>query len=466
MLNTIEEALEQLRAGRPVLVTDDADRENEGDAILAAELAHAHWIGWMVRHTSGYLCAPMTEERADRLGLPLMWPASQDPLRTRYTVSVDAAEGITTGIDAAQRARTARVLAAEGSGPGDLVRPGHVLPLRARRGGVLTRRGHTEAAVDLARLAGLAPVGVIGELVGDDGMCLRSAAIAELGRVEGLAVITIDQLARWRTVHDPVADKDPRESAEERIDADRIGGELGVDGLSESPEVRVHAVASATLPTRHGVFTMTGYRDELTGDEHVLLVPAAGTAADDGGPTWVRVHSECLTGDALGSLRCDCGDQLAAAQEHVARHGGAIVLLRGHEGRATGLLNKIAAYHAQDGGLDTVDAQTHLGLPVDAREYGAAVAILADAGVSRVRLLTNNPEKVEALQAGGLDVTMSPLEVPARPEDLFYLRTKRDRMGHVLTLPGGDVGAVMPSDDARHLVGSTELVHSTEGDPS
>ena len=407
MLNTIEEALAELRSGRPVLVADDADRENEGDAILAAELADPRWVGWMVRHTSGYLCAPMTDEHADQLGLPLMWPANQDPLRTRYTVAVDAASGITTGIDAAQRARTARVLASATSTSADLVRPGHVLPLRARAGGVLERRGHTEAAVDLARLAGLEPVGLIGELVGEDGMCLRTDSIAELARTEDLAFVTIDQLAQWRLSHDPA-------------------------DTTAAP--RVTALASAELPTRHGQFTMTGYRDNLTGAEHVLLMSDKGIHPDDGGPAWVRVHSECLTGDALGSLRCDCGDQLAAAQAHVNEHGGAIILLRGHEGRATGLLNKIAAYRAQDGGLDTVDAQTHLGLPIDAREYGAAVAILADAGVSAVRLLTNNPAKVDALREGGLEVTMSPLEIPARPEDERYLRTKRDRMGHLLAL--------------------------------
>ncbi|MDO4413196.1 3,4-dihydroxy-2-butanone-4-phosphate synthase [Cutibacterium sp.] len=418
MLNSIEEALAELRAGRPVLVSDDADRENEGDAILAAELADQRWVGWMVRHTSGYLCAPMTEQHADQLGLPLMWPASQDPLRTRYTVAVDAASGITTGIDAAQRARTARVLASATSTPADFVRPGHVLPLRARCGGVLERRGHTEAAVDLTRLAGLQPVGLIGELVGDDGMCMRTEAICQLARTEGLAFITIDQLAKWRLAHD---------SAD----------------VTSTP--RVTAFVSAELPTRYGHFTMTGYRDNLTGAEHILLVSDKGVAADDGGPAWVRVHSECLTGDALGSLRCDCGDQLAAAQAHISKHGGAIILLRGHEGRATGLLNKIAAYRAQDGGLDTVDAQTHLGLPIDAREYGAAVAILADTGISAVRLLTNNPAKSEALRKGGLEVTMSPLEIPPRPEDVRYLRTKRDRMGHVLALDH-DVSAITTSN--------------------
>lgn len=275
MLNTIEEVLAELRAGRPVLVTDDADRENEGDAILAAELADPRWVGWMVRHTSGYLCAPMTEERADQLDLPLMWPASQDPLRTRYTVAVDAAHGITTGIDAVQRARTARVLADPSSTPSDLVRPGHVLPLRARAGGVLERRGHTEAAVDLARLAGLEPVGLIGELVGDDGMCLRADAIADLARTEGLALTTIDQLAQWRQAHDP-------------------GPAV--------PTQRVTALASAHLPTRHGQFAITGYRDNCTGVEHVLLVGEKGIDADDGGPAWVRCTRNVSPGTPWG--RC------------------------------------------------------------------------------------------------------------------------------------------------------------------
>lgn len=300
---------------------------------------------------------------------------------------------------------------------------------------MLERRGHTEAAVDLARLAGLEPVGLIGELVGDDGMCLRADAIADLARADGLAFITIDQLAQWRRAHDPAPTTAPQ---------------------------RVTALASAHLPTQYGQFTITGYRDNLTGAEHVLLIGEHGIDADDGGPAWVRVHSECLTGDALGSLRCDCGDQLAAAQQHVCRHGGAIILLRGHEGRATGLLNKIAAYRAQDGGLDTVDAQTHLGLPVDAREYGAAVAILADVGITNIRLLTNNPAKIEALRQGGLEVTMTPLETRARPEDERYLRTKRDRMGHVLALR-----------DSPHEFSTQPLSHdgvtpafSTQGDQS
>ncbi|AXE38225.1 3,4-dihydroxy-2-butanone-4-phosphate synthase [Acidipropionibacterium virtanenii] len=404
---TIEEALAQVRAGRPVLVLDDETRENEGDAILAAGTAGAEWVGWMVRHTSGYLCAPMTEERADRLGLPLMWPSSQDPLRTRYTVSVDAATGTTTGISAAERAATARTLAGPDAQSTDFIRPGHILPLRARDGGVLERRGHTEAAVDLARLAGLEPVGLIGEIVDDAGACLRTPDVLALGAREHLCVITIEQLAAWRRDH---------------------------DDLPAAPAARVTAGDEAVLPTRHGEFRVTGYRDHLTGAEHLLLIPSTGLGADDGGAPWVRVHSECLTGDALGSLRCDCGEQLSRSMDQVARHGGAVILLRGQEGRGVGLINKIAAYHAQDGGLDTVDAQTALGLPVDAREYGAAVAVLAGLGVSAVRLLTNNPAKIASLRRAGIEVDPRPLQIPPRPEDIAYLRTKRDRMGHLIEL--------------------------------
>lgn len=406
---TIDQALDELRAGRPVLVLDDENRENEGDAIMAASRADAHWVGWMIRHTSGYLCAPMTEERADRMGLPLMWPENQDPLRTRYTVSVDASEGTTTGIGAGERAHTCRVLADPASTPGSFVRPGHILPLRARPGGVLERRGHTEAAVDLTRLAGLDPVGVIGELVDDEGRCLRTPQVLEVGQRANLCVITIDELAHWRQDHD--------------------------DRLPAVPPSRVSAGQPATLPTESGVFTLTCYADHATGAEHLLMVPARGVQADDGGPSWVRVHSECLTGDALGSLRCDCGEQLHSAMEKVSRHGGAVILLRGQEGRGVGLFNKIAAYHAQDNGLDTVDAQTALGLPIDAREYRAASAILADMGLSSVRLMTNNPAKTDSLRRAGCRVEQVPLEVPAHPEDLRYLITKRDRMGHSLAIP-------------------------------
>ncbi len=392
--STVAEALEALRTGRPVLVTDDADRENEGDVVLAAEGLRTEWVAWAVRHTSGYLCAPMPDEVADRLELPLMVERPEDPLRTAYTVSVDAREGVTTGISAADRARTARLLANPECGPRDLVRPGHVLPLRARPGGVLERRGHTEAAVDLCRLAGLAPVAVIGELVDDDGSMMRRPAVLDLGAVKGLPVITIAELVVHRLRHD-----------------------------------RVEHVTTTSLPTRYGPFTAHGFRDRLNGAEHVALVGPNGL----GDRPLVRVHSECLTGDVFGSLRCDCGAQLRTALEMVAAEGGCVVYLRGHEGRGVGLLDKLRAYAVQDGGADTVDAQLALGLPVDAREYGAASAILMALGVGSVRLLSNNPAKSGGLRAGGILVSeVVPLRTAPTTTNARYLRTKRDRMGHTL----------------------------------
>lgn len=400
----IERALQELRAGRPVLVTDDEDRENEGDAILAAQTLTDDWMGWTIRHTSGYLCAPVTEEIADRLDLPLMVPDSADRFRTAYTVSVDATRGVTTGISAVDRATTARTLADPDSSPRDLTRPGHLIPLRARDGGVLARRGHTEAGVDLCRLAGLAPVAVIGELVHDDGSMMRRDAVLELAGTADLAVLTIEQLARYREVHD-----------------------------------RVQRVVTTTLPTAHGEFAMHGFLDKLTGAEHVALISPRGL---DGCAPLVRVHSECLTGDAFGSQRCDCGPQLQASLARVAADGGAVVYLRGHEGRGVGLLSKLRAYAEQDRGADTVDAQSRLGLPIDAREYGAAAAILDDLGLDRVRLLTNNPAKVDQLRALGVEVTaVERLTVGVTDTNVDYLRTKRDRMGHDLALDADDKGA-------------------------
>ncbi len=412
---SIPEALAALRAGRPVLVLDDADRENEGDAVLAAATLTAQWCGWAVRHTSGYLCAPMIEARADALDLPLMVADSQDPRRTAYTVTVDAAEGITTGISASDRARTARLLADPAAGPGDFRRPGHVVPLRARPGGVLERPGHTEAAVDLCRLAGLPPVGVIGELVHDDGEMMRTAAVQALGREQDLPVITIAALAGYRRRYDRVV-----------------------------PQVRT------VLPTAHGRFGIVGYRDEVTGAEHVALVSPRGVRPADGAAPLVRVHSECLTGDTFGSRRCDCGPQLDRALALIASRGGVVVYLRGHEGRGVGLLAKLAAYALQDEGADTVDAQTHLGLPVDAREYGAAVAILTDLGISELVLLTGNPAKAAALTAGGLRVSGTvPVGTPVTPENEPYLRTKAVRLGH--EVPGLDGH---PGDAAAGMTGA------------
>ncbi len=404
----IEDALAALSSGRPVLVADDADRENEVDLIMSAQLADDRWMGWAVRHGSGVICAPLTGGRADALGLPPMVTDNQDPKGTAYTVSVDAASGVSTGISAADRVRTVHSLADPASAPRSLTRPGHVFPLRARDGGVLERAGHTEAAVDLCRLAGLEPVGVIVELVRDDGSMMRLGEAMDLAEVEDLPVLTIADLITWRRRHD-----------------------------------RVAALAHTTLPTAHGRFAVAGYRDRVTGAEHLALSRQKGSTGGmnkpaslentDGGtdPLLVRVHSECLTGDAFGSRRCDCGPQLQESLRRIATDGGTIVYLRGHEGRGVGLVDKLRAYALQDEGFDTVDAQTQLGLPVDAREYDAAAAILTDLGIDRVRLLTNNPRKREALEELGIEVTETiALHVGESTHNERYLRAKRDRLGH------------------------------------
>jgi 3,4-dihydroxy 2-butanone 4-phosphate synthase/GTP cyclohydrolase II len=343
----------------------------------------------------------MPADWADRLELPPMVATNQDPRHTAYTVTVDAASGITTGISAADRARTLRILADADSGPQDLIRPGHVLPLRAVPGGVRERAGHTEAAVELCTLAGLPPVGMICELVADDGSMLRLPGLRRLCDATDLPLISIADLAAYLS---------ERDRAE-----------------------RVERVAVTRLPTRHGGFEAIGYRDRRTGAEHLALV-AMGTdeAVEEGAPL-VRVHSECLTGDVFGSLRCDCGPQLEASLETVARHGGVVIYLGGHEGRGIGLLAKLSAYQLQDGGLDTVAANLRQGLPADAREYGASAAILADLGMSRVRLLTNNPAKVAGLTAEGIEVSERvPLVVGLGEHNGAYLQAKRDLMGHQL----------------------------------
>jgi 3,4-dihydroxy 2-butanone 4-phosphate synthase/GTP cyclohydrolase II len=403
-LSTIEDAFEALRSGLPVLVTDDEDRENEGDVIMAGQTVTTKWMAWTIRHSSGYICAPMPESRADQLGLPLMVAENHDPHLTAYTVTVDAAQGVTTGISAGDRAHTIRTLAQEGSAPSDFNRPGHVVPLRARNGGVLVRGGHTEAAVDLCRLAGLSPVGAIGELVHDDGSMMRLPAVLELGAEFNLPVITIEALIAWRQLND-----------------------------------RVERLADTLLPTEHGVFRVLGYRDRLTSDEHIALVSPKGLS---GRAPLARLHSECLTGDVFGSLRCDCGGQLEASMARVAVEGGVVVYLRGHEGRGVGLLSKLQAYALQDNGFDTVDAQTELGLPIDAREYAAGAAILADLDVTSVRLLTNNPMKVNAMRDYGIEVVaVERLSMVPGTHNAAYLRTKRDRMGHDLILSERDKGA-------------------------
>ncbi|MGO1235176.1 MAG: GTP cyclohydrolase II [Microbacterium gubbeenense] len=403
-LSTIDEALDALRAGLPVIVADDADRENEGDLILSAELATPEQVAWMVRYTSGYLCAPMPTEWADRLDLPPMVARNEDMRGTAYTVSVDAAVGVTTGISASDRARTLNVLADPASTARSVIRPGHILPLRAKAGGVRERAGHTEAAVDLMRLAGLAPVGVIGEIVQDDGEMMRLPGLLEMGLRDGVPVITIEDLAAHLEGTDPVA---PSPSA-----------------------LRTVSLRADTLvPTRHGDMRFMAYRDRTTGVDHVAIVSGDITGA----APLVRVHSECLTGEAFGSLKCECGPQLDAALERIARDGGVVVYMRGHEGRGIGLINKLRAYALQERGFDTLDANIELGLPADARDYAAAASILADLGVSDLRLLTNNTDKVAQLRALGIDVVEQvPLIVGVGPNNHQYLETKRDRMGHII----------------------------------
>jgi 3,4-dihydroxy 2-butanone 4-phosphate synthase/GTP cyclohydrolase II len=402
MLARIEEAISAIAAGRPVVVVDDEARENEGDLIFAAELATPELLAFMVRHTSGFICAPLTEADADRLELPPMYHTNQDKRGTAYTVTVDARAGVSTGISAADRSYTVRLLADPATSPADLSRPGHVVPLRAKPGGVLRRPGHTEAAIDLAVLAGLRPAGVLCELVNDDGTMMRLPDLEVFVKEHGLVLISIEDLVAYR----------------------------------RRTESMVHRVAEARLPTEYGLFRAYGYRAEPDGAEQIALV--YGDLAD-GQDVLVRAHSECLTGDTFGSLRCDCGPQLHAALRAVVAEGRGVVLyIRGHEGRGIGLLEKLRAYELQDTGVDTVDANLRLGLPADARDYGTGAQILYDLGVRTMRLLTNNPAKRAGLEGYGLRVVgRVPLPTRPHPENVRYLRTKRDRMGHLLELDEG-----------------------------
>lgn len=412
---TIPEALDALRQGKPVLVADDEGRENEGDVILSAELATRDWIAWTVRNTSGYICAPMTNEIADRLELPIMVSDSQDLRHTAYTITVDAADRITTGISAADRAHTLRTLGNRDAVPSQLIRPGHIVPLRAVDGGVRQRPGHTEAAVDLMKLAGLTPVGAICEVVDDDGDMMRLPGLIALGERDGLPVITIAALIEYINEHPEASEtcSSQRKTAED---------------IAQSSPVLFEVETS--VPTTHGTFTIRAYRDRNTGADHVAIL-----SGDITGPgAVVRVHSECLTGEAFGSLKCECGPQLDTALDAVQRHGGVVIYLRGHEGRGIGLINKLRAYRLQEDGLDTLDANLALGLPADARNYLAATAILQDLGLRSIRLLTNNPEKVRQLEEYGVTVSERvPLVVGVGAFNESYLETKRDRMGHEFT---------------------------------
>jgi 3,4-dihydroxy 2-butanone 4-phosphate synthase / GTP cyclohydrolase II len=401
MFEDVERAIADIAAGRAVIVVDDEDRENEGDLIFAAEMATPELVAFMVRYTSGYICAPITEAEADRLDLPPMFHTNQDRRGTAYAVTVDAAEGVATGISAADRARTLRLLSSPDTRPTDLTRPGHVVPLRAKAGGVLRRPGHTEAAIDLAELAGLRPAGVLCEMVNDDGTMQRRPDLEKFAIEHDLVLITIADLVAYRRTH----------------------------------EKQVERVVETKLPTEHGDFTAVGYRAAVDNGEHVALVYGE---IGDGEDVLVRVHSECLTGDVFGSKRCDCGPQLDAALQRVAEAGRGVVLyMRGHEGRGIGLLHKLQAYQLQDKGFDTVDANLELGLPADARDYGTGAQILYDLGVRSMRLLTNNPAKRAGLEGYGLTVIgREALPVRLLPENVHYLRTKRDRMGHLFEALG------------------------------
>jgi 3,4-dihydroxy 2-butanone 4-phosphate synthase / GTP cyclohydrolase II len=406
-LGRIEDAVAAVARGEMVVVVDDVDRENEGDLIMAAEKVTAAAIAFMVRHTSGVICAPLTGERLDALEVGLMVPSNTESQRTAFTVTVDARHGTTTGISAADRAATIRALVDPATRPADLARPGHIFPLRARPGGVLARPGHTEAAVDLARLAGLTPAGVLAEVINDDGTMARMPELEQFAAEHGLVLISIADLAAYRC---------------------QVETSPPISSRGRSP-----VPSPVKLPTPYGDFDARVWR---TGDGAPHLALVYGAVGDELGPALVRIHSECLTGDVFGSLRCDCGAQLEHALEQVAEAGRGVVLyLRGHEGRGIGLAHKLRAYALQDQGFDTVEANLELGFPADARDYSAAATMLLGLGVRRVRLLTNNPDKVQALQRAGIEVVERvPLLQPPRPENVRYLRTKQERLGHLLGL--------------------------------
>ncbi len=396
--STVEDAIESIARGEIVVVVDDEDRENEGDLIMAADAVTPEKIAFFINHTSGLICAPLTPERVEHLELPLMVSTNTEIQRTAFTVSVDYRHGTTTGISASDRSATIKALADPHTRASDLNRPGHIFPLRYRPGGVLKRAGHTEAAVDLARAAGRSPAGVLCEVVSEDKSTMaRLPELEAFTEKHGLHLISIADLIRYRRRNDKL----------------------------------VRRIASARIPTEYGEFTAVAYESVLDGEQHVALVKGDVDGRPD---VLVRVHSECLTGDAFGSLRCDCGPQLQGAMAAIAENGsGVVVYLRGHEGRGIGLGHKLRAYSLQEEGLDTVDANLELGLPSDSREYGIGAQILVDLGVTTMRLMTNNPTKYGGLEGFGLDIVERVAIQPVtNPENIKYLRTKRERMGHLL----------------------------------
>jgi 3,4-dihydroxy 2-butanone 4-phosphate synthase / GTP cyclohydrolase II len=393
---TIEEAIEEIRAGRMVVVCDDADRENEGDLTMAAQFVTPEAINFMAKHGRGLICLALTPARCDELGLDLMAAKNESAFETAFTVSIEARDGVTTGISAADRARTIQVAIDPAAAPRDVVQPGHIFPLKAKPGGVLERTGQTEAAVDLARLAGLNPSGVICEVMNDDGTMARVADLERYCAQHGLKMITVADLIAYRRRHDKLIER----------------------------------VVTTRLPTAFGEFEAVGYRSYVDDKHHVAMVKGEVDGQSD---VLVRVHSECLTGDVFHSLRCDCGEQLESALAMIEREGRGVLLYLAQEGRGIGLLNKLKAYNLQDEGLDTVDANLELGLPVDLRDYGIGAQILADLGLSSIRILTNNPKKIRGMEGYGLSVSgQIPIQHAPNPHNEAYLRAKRDRLGHSL----------------------------------
>ncbi|HVR36111.1 MAG TPA: bifunctional 3,4-dihydroxy-2-butanone-4-phosphate synthase/GTP cyclohydrolase II [Methylomirabilota bacterium] len=394
--DSIESVIDDLQQGRMVIVVDDADRENEGDLIMAAERVTPEAVNFMAKFGRGLICVPTTSERLKQLGIEQMVVQNRDTFKTDFQVSVDAARGITTGISAVDRARTIQVMAQPTAVPEDLVQPGHVFPLRAKPGGVLQRAGHTEAAVDLVKLAGCRPIGVICEIMSDDGSMARLPELTELARRHGLKICTIAELIKYRRT---------REKLVERVEMVR-------------------------MPTDHGDFDLVLYRSKLDGRQHVALVKGE-VAGKEG--VLVRVHSECLTGDVFGSRRCDCGSQLHQAMRQVAEAGLGVILYMRQEGRGIGLGAKIQAYKLQESGYDTVEANLKLGYPMDLREYGLGAQILVDLGIRKIRLLTNNPKKVVGLDGYGLEIVEQvPIRIQSNPHNEKYLETKRTKLGHLI----------------------------------